>query len=109
MLGNVTFHQNLLADDQRISRMNIEYWIDYAYFFGATDLIPLYDGVTNTFRFRNYDTYIFGLPPLWLFTQLLYTVFFCRCCCIRGGCCFFCCKCCKRGCRCGRARKESGR
>jgi hypothetical protein len=57
---NITFHQNLLAKDERISRMDLEYWIDYVYLFGVSDMIPLYDKV-DPITFRNWDVYVLGI------------------------------------------------
>jgi hypothetical protein len=60
----VTFYSRLLAEDERLSKMDIIYWIDYVYLFGVKDLIPLYDHM-NPVMYRNWDVYV-----------LLWSVFF---------------------------------
>jgi hypothetical protein len=34
-MHNVTFNGKLLAEDERLSKMDLEYWIDYVYLFGV--------------------------------------------------------------------------
>ena len=60
----VTFYSRLLAEDERLSKMDIIYWIDYVYLFGVKDLIPLYDHM-NPVMYRNWDVYV-----------LLWSIFF---------------------------------
>lgn len=56
MRGNVTFYSKLLAEDERISLMDLEYFLDYVYQFGAQELIPLYDKMAFV-EYRNWDVY----------------------------------------------------
>jgi hypothetical protein len=71
LMHNVTFHKRLLKDDERISKMDLEYWIDYVYLFGAKDLIPLYDKL-DFITFRNMDVYAAYLA---IFFLMFYSVF----------------------------------
>lgn len=56
-MPNIKFYNHLLQDDQRISKMDLEYWMDYVYLFGVKELIPLYDGM-DPITYRNWDVYI---------------------------------------------------
>mmetsp|Transcript_7775 Transcript_7775/g.12061 ORF Transcript_7775/g.12061 Transcript_7775/m.12061 type:complete len:98 (+) Transcript_7775:668-961(+) len=89
--GNVTFYYHLLADDERISKMDLEYWLDYVYLFGVGDIIPLYDKA-GVLAYRNWDVYIF----LW---SVLFVAIWCF---------IKCCKCCRRGCGkcCGKSKTK---
>lgn len=82
MAKNITFHQKLLAEDERISRMDLEYWIDYVYLFGVSDMIPLYDKL-DPITFRNWDVYALSAVIVFLLIQLIYTVCCCRCFCLK--------------------------
>lgn len=82
MRKNVTFHEKLLAEDERISRMDLEYWIDYVYLFGVGDLIPLYDKV-DPITFRNWDVYAIYWFIFLAAAYINYKIFRCihSCCC----------------------------
>lgn len=80
---NITFHQNLLAKDERISKMDLEYWIDYVYLFGVSDMIPLYDKV-DPITFRNWDVYVLSAIILFIVFQVVYTICCCRCFCLKA-------------------------
>jgi len=82
MRKNVTFHEKLLAEDERISRMDLEYWIDYVYLFGVGDLIPLYDKV-DPITFRNWDVYAIYWFIFLAVAYINYKIFrcICSCCC----------------------------
>jgi len=82
MRKNVTFHEKLLAEDERISRMDLEYWIDYVYLFGVGDLIPLYDKV-DPITFRNWDVYAIYWLIFLAVAYINYKIFRCMysCCC----------------------------
>ena len=54
----MTFYYHLLADDERLSKMDLEYWLDYLYLFGVKDIIPLYDK-GSIWTYHNWDVYIF--------------------------------------------------
>lgn len=82
MSNSIVFHQKLLAEDERISRMDLEYWIDYVYLFGVSDMIPLYDKM-DPITFRNWDVYVLTAVILFLVVQLVYTVCCCRCFCLK--------------------------
>lgn len=82
MLGNITFHQKVLEEDERISKMDLEYWIDYVYLFGVDDMIPLYDKV-DPITFRNYDVYFILWVILFVSLYVGYTVCCCRCKCLK--------------------------
>merc|ERR1719240_1905392 len=73
MQGNITFHQKILSEDERISKMDLEYWVDYVYLFGVSDMIPLYDKV-DPITYRNWDVYALGAVILFLLLQLVYTI-----------------------------------
>lgn len=75
---NVTFYSLLLSDDERLSRMDLQYWVDYVYLFGVKELIPLYDHM-NPIVYRNWDVYIL----LWsIFFFILYIDYkLLKCCC----------------------------
>jgi hypothetical protein len=78
---NVKFFGHLLRDDERLSKMDLEYWIDYVYLFGVKELIPLYDKM-DPITYRNWDVYILN----WTIVAL--TILFWKkviCCCL--GCC----------------------
>lgn len=57
--------------------MDLEYWVDYVYLFGVSDMIPLYDKV-DPITYRNYDVYAI----LWgVFFVVLYIILsICSCC-----------------------------
>jgi hypothetical protein len=76
MQGNITFHQKILSEDERISKMDLEYWVDYVYLFGVSDMIPLYDKV-DPITFRNYDVYAILWGVLFLVLYIIYSV--CSC------------------------------
>lgn len=82
MSKNITFHQKLIAEDERVSRMDLEYWIDYVYLFGVSDMIPLYDKV-DPITFRNWDVYALAVVIAFLLFQLAYTICCCRCFCLK--------------------------
>ena len=56
MRGNATFFSKLLGEDERISLMDLEYWIDYVQQFGVQEMIPLYDKM-GPIEYRNWDVY----------------------------------------------------
>ena len=81
--SNVTFYYHLLADDERLSKMDLEYWMDYLYLFGVKDIIPLYDKA-SILTYRNWDVYAL----LWaIFIGILFIDYYILSCCI---------KCCRR-------------
>ena len=43
LMKQVSFIGKLLSEDERISKKDLSYWIDYIYLFGVADLIPAYD------------------------------------------------------------------
>lgn len=63
---NIKFYNHLLHDDQRISKMDLEYWIDYVYLFGVKELIPLYDKM-DPITYHNWDVYILNWSLLFGF------------------------------------------
>ena len=69
----VTFYSRLLAEDERLSKMDIIYWIDYVYLFGVKDLIPLYDHM-NPVMYRNWDVYVLLWTILFLVLFVWYKV-----------------------------------
>ena len=75
-MQNVTFNGRLLAEDERISKMDLEYWIDYVYLFGVSDFIPLYDKL-DFITFRNWDVYALYILILVLF--FYFWINFCSC------------------------------
>ena len=66
----MTFFSRLLAEDERLSKMDLEYWVDYVQLFGVKDMIPLYDHL-DPIRFRNWDVYIF----LWSIAAFVFYMF----------------------------------
>lgn len=60
-IKNVTFYHKLLALDERKSKMDIQYWLDYVQLFGVKELIPIYDKM-NPIMYRNWDVYV----TLWI-------------------------------------------
>ena len=77
---NIKFFSHLLHDDQRISKMDLEYWIDYVYLFGVKELIPLYDKM-DIITYHNWDVYILNWS---LFFAVLFIVRKCLSCCCGG-------------------------
>ena len=66
----MTFYHKLLVEDQRNSKMDINYWLDYVVKFGVKDLIPVYDKM-GTIEYRNLDVY----AMLWFVAAVIfYTV-----------------------------------
>ena len=68
----------MLSEDERISKMDLEYWIDYVYLFGVDDFIPLYDKL-DFITFRNWDVYAIYLLIVCLFFYTVSLVYsFCK-------------------------------
>jgi hypothetical protein len=94
---NIKFYGHLLKDDERISKMDLEYWIDYVYLFGVKELIPLYDKM-DPVTYRNWDVYMLNWTLLLLIILFWKKVIgllcgiFCKCC----SCCK-CSNCCDKG------------
>jgi hypothetical protein len=65
MRANSTFFSRLLAEDERLSRMDLEYWIDYVERFGVKEKIPLYDNM-GFIEYRNWDVYAFLFTILFI-------------------------------------------
>ena len=84
MQKNVEFYQHLLEDDERKSKMDLEYWIDYVQLFGVKEMIPLYDHM-DPITYRNWDVYVLN------WTILVCTILFWKTvigfCCRKCGCC----------------------
>ena len=75
----VFFYGKLLSEDERISKMDLEYWIDYVYLFGVSDFIPLYDKM-NPITYRNWDVFaVYWVILIGVFS-LLYLVCKHTCC-----------------------------
>ena len=74
--NNVTFFGRLLAEDERLSRMDLEYWVDYMQLFGPGDMIPLYDHM-NPITYRNWDVYIFLTCVFSTIAFINYNIFKC--------------------------------
>ena len=60
----------MLSEDERISKMDLEYWIDYVYLFGVEDFIPLYDKL-DFITFRNWDVYAIYLLIIFSFFYIV--------------------------------------
>ena len=75
---SVKFHQHLLKDDERLSKMDLEYHIDYVQQFGVKELIPKYDEL-NFFTYRNWDVYVVNWTLLCLVLVCLNKLCFCSC------------------------------
>lgn len=75
---NVYFYGKLLSEDERISKMDLEYWVDYVYLFGVSDFIPLYDKM-NPIVYRNWDVY--AIYWVVAFGCLFFWYTMCKCCC----------------------------
>jgi len=63
MRKNTLFYQHLLEDDERKSKMDLEYWIDYVQLFGVKEMIPLYDHM-DPITYRNWDVYCLNFAIL---------------------------------------------
>ena len=74
--SNVTFFSRLLVDDERISLMDLEYWVDYMYLFGVKDMIPLYDHM-DFISYRNWDVYVFLWSLLFFILFIFFKIFQC--------------------------------
>ena len=85
MKKNVDFYQHLLEDDERKSKMDLEYWIDYVQLFGVKEMIPLYDHM-DPVTYRNWDVYCLNFTILGCTILFWKTVigFCCRKCCGKG-------------------------
>ena len=83
----VQFVQHLLKDDERLSKMDLEYWIDYVKEFGVKELIPLYDGMP-LWMYRNWDvyasTFIMLLALIYLLLSAFKFMFNCLSCCCKS-------------------------
>jgi hypothetical protein len=75
----VSFIGKLLSEDERISKKNLSYWIDYIYLFGVADLIPAYDQM-DPIKFRNLDVNAFIFSILGLILYIVYVTLKCCCC-----------------------------
>mmetsp|Transcript_13127 Transcript_13127/g.22179 ORF Transcript_13127/g.22179 Transcript_13127/m.22179 type:complete len:170 (+) Transcript_13127:1228-1737(+) len=77
LIHNVTFYHKLLSEDERLSKMDLQYWLDFVYLFGVEEMIPLYDKM-HPFSYRNYDVYLLAWA---IFFTLLYLLTkLCKCC-----------------------------
>lgn len=56
LFKNAEFYHKLLVEERR-SKMDINYWLDYIVKFGVKDLIPKYDHM-SAIEFRNLDVYL---------------------------------------------------
>ena len=79
MFKNVAFYHNLL-EDQKKSKMDMNYWLDYVVKFGVKDLIPVYDNM-GIIEYRNWDVYamLFFVVAVivWTIFQILKLVLCC--------------------------------
>ena len=69
----------MISEDQRASKKDLFYWIDYVYLFGVTDLIPAYDKM-DPIKFRNLDVNAFIFAILGLLLFIVYSIIKCCCC-----------------------------
>jgi hypothetical protein len=44
------------VEDEKKSKMDLNYWLDYVVKFGVKDLIPVYDKM-GVIEYRNWDVY----------------------------------------------------
>lgn len=84
MNKEVTFYYRLLAEDERLSKMDLNYWIDYVYLFGVKDLIPLYDHM-DPITYRNWDVYCLLWTVAFVSLFVWYKLISICCSCCRGG------------------------
>ena len=81
MRGNVTFFSMLLGEDERESKMDLEYWIDYVAQSGVKEMIPIYDKM-GPIEYRNWDVYtlVFSILFAILYIQFKILSFCCGLC-----------------------------
>lgn len=79
MFQNASFYHKLLVLDERRSKMDMNYWLDYVQQFGVKELIPVYDKM-GPIEYRNWDVY----AMLWTLAAIIVWVnykIFSFCCC----------------------------
>ena len=73
----VQFYSDILQEE-RNSKMDMEYWIDYLHEFGVSHKIPLYDHM-SFFKYNNLD--VWCLVFLIIYIPYLICSYVCCCCC----------------------------
>ena len=75
----VQFYSEILQEERR-SKMDLEYWIDYVKEFGVAHKIPLYDHMSFV-KYNNLD--VWGLVFLAIYIPFNIIYYLCACCCCK--------------------------